>query len=128
MPVDPVAADPSAVAWTCPFCGLLFDDFALAPDEGQARLVGRDRPPARAELQALAPPADHPASAFVDGVETPRDAALDAAAARLASWREPLFGGLGTDVAGARALYRLALRTGAICDHADGTALMHGLR
>ena len=29
---------------------------------------------------------------------------------------------------GARALYRLAERSGAICDHADGAAMMHGLR
>ena len=42
--------------------------------------------------------------------------------------RQPLFGGLGTDVAGARALYRLACETGAICDAAHGRALMHGLR
>ena len=39
-----------------------------------------------------------------------------------------MFGGLGTDVAGARALYRLACETGAICDAAAGRALMHGLR
>jgi formylmethanofuran dehydrogenase subunit B len=128
MSVDPVAADPSAVAWTCPFCSLLCDGFALAADGPQARLVGSDCPRARAALQAHAQPADHAASAFVDGVDTSRDHALDAAAAHLAAWRQPLFGGLGTDVAGARALYRLALRTGAICDHADGGALMHGLR
>ena len=39
-----------------------------------------------------------------------------------------MFGGLGTDVAGARALYRLACATGAICDPAGGAALMHGVR
>jgi formylmethanofuran dehydrogenase subunit B len=56
------------------------------------------------------------------------DEAVAEAARRLATWRQPLFGGLGTDIAGARALYRLAARTGAICDHADGRAMMHGLR
>jgi formylmethanofuran dehydrogenase subunit B len=58
---------------------------------------------------------------------TPEDA-LAVAAQRLAQWRQPLFAGLATDIAGARAVYRLAARTGAICDHADGAALLHGLR
>jgi formylmethanofuran dehydrogenase subunit B len=42
--------------------------------------------------------------------------------------RQPLFGGLGTDVAGARSLYRLACATGAICDAAQGRALTQSLR
>ena len=46
----------------------------------------------------------------------------------LGASRQPLFGGLGTDVAGARALYPLACATGAICDAGAGDALMHGLR
>ena len=55
-------------------------------------------------------------------------AAIDAAARMLVASRQPLFGGLGTDVAGARALYRLACETGAICDPAGGAALMHSVR
>jgi formylmethanofuran dehydrogenase subunit B len=128
MAVVPLVADPSAVAWTCPFCGLLCDEFALAASAGVPRLEGSDCPRARAALEAHARAPGRAASALVDGVDVHRDAALDAAASRLASWRQPLFGGLGTDVAGARALYRLALRTGAICDHVDGAALMTSLR
>ena len=64
----------------------------------------------------------------VDGQATTLDAALAAAAQLLAASRQPLFAGLGTDVAGARALYPLACATGAICDAAGGAALMHGLR
>jgi len=68
------------------------------------------------------------ASALIDGQSASLDAALDAATHRLASWRQPLLAGLATDVAGARAGFRLAARTGAICDHADGASLMPGLR
>jgi formylmethanofuran dehydrogenase subunit B len=77
-----------------------------------------------ARLEAMPPTR----SALVDGQPTTFDAALDAAAHRLASWRQPLMAGLATDVAGARAVFRLAARTGAICDHADGAGLMHGQR
>lgn len=64
----------------------------------------------------------------IDGIACDIDSAIAAAARVLAASRQPLFGGLGTDVAGARALYRLACETGAISDAAQGDALMHGLR
>ncbi len=54
--------------------------------------------------------------------------AVAAAARLLRASHQPLFGGLGTDVAGARALYRLACTTGAICDAAQGRALTQSLR
>jgi formylmethanofuran dehydrogenase subunit B len=127
MSADHLAAESPAVAWTCPFCGLLCDEFALA-DGPQPRLEGSDCPRARAALAAHARPPGTPATAWIDGAPAALDAALDAAAHRLAGWRQPLICGLGTDVAGARAVYRLALRTGAICDAAEGAALMHGLR
>ena len=68
------------------------------------------------------------AQPLIDGVACTPEAAIGAAARRLAASRQPLFGGLGTDVAGARALYPLACRSGAICDPAAGDALFHGLR
>jgi len=112
---------PAAVAWTCPFCALLCDEFELAGE----RLRGSDCPRAHAALAAHGGATGQPS---VDGVPADADAALAEAARRLAAWRQPLFGGLGTDVAGARALVRLAQRTGAVCDHADGASLMHGVR
>ena len=117
----------SAPAWTCPFCSLLCDDFRPTADE-PPRLQGSDCPRALAGLAAHARADASDAQACIDGAPATLDAALAAAASRLAGWRQPLFGGLGTDVAGARALYRLAARTGAICDHAEGDALMHGVR
>lgn len=102
--------------WTCPFCPLLCDDQpATAPDCALARA---------ALTQALAAP-EPPR---VDGVPATLDEALAAAAARLGRSRQPLLGGWGTDVAGARALYRLACATGAISDAAGGEALTQTLR
>jgi formylmethanofuran dehydrogenase subunit B len=114
------------LAWTCPFCSLLCDSFALAGVPEAPVLQGSACPRARAGLAAHAA-RDTPA-AFIDGVTVPAADAQAEAAQRLAQWLQPLFGGLAVDVAGARALFRLAARTGAICDHADGEAQMHGLR
>jgi len=113
-------------AWTCPFCSLLCDGLALAGGPDAFVLNGSDCPRARAGLAEHAPrPEPEP---FIDGAPASEEDALAEAARRLARWRQPLFGGMGTDLAGARALFRLAARTGAVCDHADGEALMHGLR
>jgi formylmethanofuran dehydrogenase subunit B len=113
--------------WTCPFCALLCDTFALDTRGETARLQRSECPRARAALELHVRPSDD-TGATIAGVRATVDEAIAEAAHRLAGWRQPLFGGLGTDIAGARALYRLAARTGAICDHADGRAMMHVLR
>ena len=113
--------------WTCPFCPLLCDEFALDATGAVPALLGSDCPRATAALRRHARPAA-PAQAWVDGRPASRDEAIAEGARRLAGWRQPLFAGLGTDIAGARALYRLAARTGAICDAADGDALMTSVR
>ncbi|SDH38372.1 formylmethanofuran dehydrogenase [Variovorax sp. OV700] len=123
------ATQPANAPWTCPFCPLLCDTFDvdIGPPGTPLKLVGSDCPRARNGLANF----DATASAGqprVDGRDCNLDTALAAAASLLAVSRQPLFGGLGTDVAGARALYALACETGAICDPAQGKALMHGLR
>jgi formylmethanofuran dehydrogenase subunit B len=120
----------TAVApWTCPFCPLLCDGFAVKGDPAGPglSLVGSECGRAHA---ALARFAGMPATASpqMNGQPVPLAQAISTAATWLAASRQPLFGGLGTDVAGARALFRLAGETGAICDPAGGRALMHGLR
>ena len=112
--------------WTCPFCSLLCDGFALERRPDALVLHGSDCPRARAGLAAHAR-REAPA-AFIDGTVAPVEEAIAEAARRLARWRQPLLGGLATDMAGARGLFRLAARTGAIYDHGDGEALMHGVR
>src|SRR5690606_23031789 len=110
---------------TWPACGRLCDGFSVRAGAA-LELIGSDCPRARAGLAAfdglgLVTPS-------VDGASASLDAALDAAADRLAAARLPLFGGLATDVQGMRALYRLANVGGAILDHAHGEAMMPALR
>ena len=123
------ATQPGNAPWTCPFCPLLCDTFGvdIGPPGTPLKLKGSDCPRAHAGLANF----DANASSGqprVDGRDCDLDTAVAAAASLLAASRQPLFGGLGTDVAGARALYALACETGAICDPAQGKALMHGLR
>ncbi|MEP7295108.1 MAG: formylmethanofuran dehydrogenase [Burkholderiales bacterium] len=116
----------AAAPWTCPFCPLLCDSFGVDTMASGWALTGSHCGRAGAALARFgsAVPAAAPQ---IDGVPCDMKAAVAAAARVLAASRQPLFGGLGTDVAGARALYPLASRTGAICDAASGPALWHGL-
>lgn len=116
----------AAAPWTCPFCPLLCDHLGVQADGDALTLVGADCPRAREGLAQAA--VSGPIAPQVAGRDATLDEAVAAAAALLRDARQPLFGGLATDVAGARALYRLACATGAISDHAQGDALMHGLR
>ncbi len=124
------ATQPANAPWTCPFCPLLCDTFGvdIGPPGTPLKLVGSDCPRAARNGLAHFDAAASAGQPQVDGRDCDLDTALAAAASLLAASRQPLFGGLGTDVAGARALYALACETGAICDPAQGKALMHGLR
>jgi formylmethanofuran dehydrogenase subunit B len=126
--MNPSSALGSSVpaVWTCPFCPLLCDHLALARGEhGRPQLVGSECAVAAA---GLAECGDGQAQPRVDGQPVTLDQAIAQAGARLSTSRQPLLGGLGTDVAGARALYRLARATGAMADAASGRALTQALR
>lgn len=124
---QPDTAAPAGNApWTCPFCPLLCDTFSVEVGT-PLKLVGSDCPRARKALANFDASAGA-AQPRVDGRDSDLGTAISKAASLLTASRQPLFGGLGTDVAGARALYALACETGAICDPAQGQALMHGLR
>ncbi len=127
-PSQTPSAAATPAAWTCPFCPLLCDGFSVEQQPGQPlRLRGSDCPRAQAGLATFTAGASS-ARARVDGREASLDEAVAVAARLLAASRQPLAGGLATDVAGARALYRLACASGAICDAASGEALTQGLR
>ena len=117
----------AAAPWTCPFCPLLCDGFSVEADRTGWALTGSDCARARSGLARFGSTAAPAAQPQIDGVDCDLQAAIAAAGRLLGASRQPLFGGLGTDVAGARALYPLACRTGAICDPASGAALLHGL-
>jgi formylmethanofuran dehydrogenase subunit B len=115
-----------ASPWTCPFCSLLCDGYRVEL-AGELRLQGTDCPRAQAGLSHFgAAPTSTPPR--IRGEVADEASAIATAAQWLRRSRLPLFGGLATDVAGARALYRLAAQCGAISDHAAGRSLFHGLR
>jgi formylmethanofuran dehydrogenase subunit B len=128
-PLQAASAGAATARWTCPFCPLLCDRLQVRPgaDGRSLDLAGGDCARARAGLAQFGVAADA-AQPCVDGHAATASEAVSAAAALLSRSRQPLFGGLGTDVAGARALYRLACASGAICDAAQGAALAQGLR
>lgn len=106
--------------WTCPFCPLRCDHLGVRTADGRLALEGGTCSRARSALQALDAPGA--ALASIDGTPCSLEAALEAAARVLAGSRQPLFAGMATDVAGARALYPLACAIGGICD-GDASAL-----
>lgn len=109
--------------WTCPFCSLLCDSFAVdVSATGHVRLRGSDCPRAQAGLSQFHAQVSR-AVPTLRGTPIDLDGAVTTAAQWLAASHLPLLGGLATDVAGARALYHLAARLNAICDHAHGEAL-----
>jgi formylmethanofuran dehydrogenase subunit B len=65
--------------------------------------------------------------AWIAGTPATLDDAIAQAAALLAASRQTLIGGLGTDVAGARAAIGLAARTGAVVDHMHAQPVLRDL-
>ncbi|MDZ7736047.1 MAG: hypothetical protein U5P41_08035 [Gammaproteobacteria bacterium] len=64
----------------------------------------------------------------IKGKPASLDAAIDAAAGILGQSQQPLFAGLGTDVAGMRAAVALAEATRGVMDHMHGQALSNNYR
>ena len=73
-----------AAPWTCPFCALLCDGFAVDVEAPIWTLSGSDCPRARAGLARCGPGAPA-AQASVDGVACDTAAAVAAAAQRFAA-------------------------------------------
>lgn len=118
--------DTDTAPWTCPFCALLCDDLAVRanPDGDTLEVVGTGCVRAHSAIRSF-PATPKSATPSVDGQPATFDAAVEAAVRLLAASRQPLFSGLGADVAGARALYPLACETHAICHPEGGRALVH---
>lgn len=108
----------------CPFCSLGCDDLEVEVTGRTARLVG----PGCAAAAAGFGRAVGDASPSVVGAPASLADAVGRAAELLDGSRLPLFAGLGTDVAGMRAVLALAERTGGIVDHAGSRGLLANVR
>jgi formylmethanofuran dehydrogenase subunit B len=118
VPVPAITRD-----WICPFCSLLCDDLKVGShSDGTLSVADTDCSRLSAALAQYGA-ADAQCRSMVDGNDVELDAALARATQILATSRRALFGGLATDVAGARALYTLAAACGAILDHLHGDTL-----
>lgn len=99
---------------TSPFCGTLPDDLAVERTDSGLKVVGNGDVKSVAGFERKLPSS----SPQVGGKDVSLDAAVKQAAKLLGNARQPLFGGLATDVEGMRAVLALADRTGGIVDHA----------
>lgn len=98
----------------CPFCGIVCDDLEISRSGAGLKVARNGCSKAIAGFER----AVAGASPKIAGKPASLDDAIAAAAARLRSSRMPVFGGLGTDVQGMRAVMSVADRTGAVVDHA----------
>lgn len=109
----------------CPFCSLACDDLVVEAAGPALRLAGPPCPIAEREFAAV--PAT-PAAPTIEGEPVSLEAAVERAALILTRARLPLYGGLGTDVAGTREVLALAERTGGVVDHAGSDGLLANIR
>lgn len=98
----------------CPFCGIVCDDLEIAPTDKGLKVL---RNGCAKSIAAFERPLVEP-SPQVDGKDVPLDEAIAVAAQLIKESRLPIFGGLGTDVDGMRAIMSVAEKGGGIVDHA----------
>lgn len=110
---------------TCPFCGLLCDDLIVRSKNGRLRVLENGCPISIPAFESLDP--DPNASPRVDGKPASFDDAVMRAAMILREARQPLIGGLATDLSGMRAIMALADRCGAAVDHMNSAANFRNL-
>lgn len=99
----------------CPFCGLVCDDLEMARDESGLKVTKNGCAKAVAGFERKV---DGAAKPQVDGRDVDLATAIKAAADLIRKSTLPLYGGLGTDIDGARAVMALADKSGGVVDHA----------
>lgn len=110
---------------TCPFCGMACDDLEIGPSaDGSLKVLknGCSRSVAGFERPLVEP------SPQVDGKNVSLEEAVAAAAKLIRASKLPIFGGLGTDVDGMRALMALAECGGGVVDHAMSPSAYRNIR
>jgi formylmethanofuran dehydrogenase subunit B len=98
----------------CPFCGLVCDDLELARDESGLKVTKNGCEKAIAGFERKV----DDAKPQIEGRDVDFETALRAATDLIRGSTLPLYGGLGTDVDGIRAVMALADKTGGVVDHA----------
>jgi formylmethanofuran dehydrogenase subunit B len=108
----------------CPFCGLVCDDLGIEVAPQRIALRRGACPISKPAFERPVPPA---AEARRAGKACTPAEAIATAAGLLRDSRQPLFGGLGTDIDGMRAVLDLADRCGGVVDHAGSAGLFRDL-
>ena len=98
---------------TCPFCGLLCDDIEIARTGSTIKVVKNGCPRSSAGFERVLPVAQPQ----IGGRDVDLKEAIAATAAAIKNAKLPLFGGMASDVDGARAILSLADRAGGVVDH-----------
>ena len=98
----------------CPFCGILCDDLTVQRSSAGLKVTQNGCEKAKAGFERTF----GPVNPQIGGRDVPLAEAVSAAAALIAKSRLPIFGGLGTDVEGMRAVMSIADRAGGVVDHA----------
>jgi len=111
----------------CPFCGLCCDDLIIKSEPQLLTVEANGCPLSERGFSQAADTGDSNRQPRVQGQSCTLNEAVAHAADLLRNARLPLFGGLGTDVAGARAALRLADRTGAVLDHMNSAFMLRNL-
>ncbi len=111
----------------CPFCGLCCDDLTIESGPGQLTVQANGCPLSEQGFGQAADSGDTSHQPRIQGHACSLNEAVAHAANLLRHARLPLFGGLGTDVAGARATLRLADRAGAVLDHMNSALMLRNL-
>jgi formylmethanofuran dehydrogenase subunit B len=104
---------------SCPFCGLVCDDLVVADGGGRLKVRANGCGMAAGAFERVIPAAAQPR---IGGRPGTLAEAVGEAARLLHDARQPLLAGLATDVAGARAVGRLADRCGGVLDHMNSPA------
>jgi len=98
----------------CPFCGLVCDDLEIVRDESGLHVTKNGCEKAIAGFERKV----DGAKPQVDGRDVDLETAIRAATELIRKSALPLYGGLGTDVDGIRAVMALADKSGGVVDHA----------
>lgn len=107
-----------------PFCGILCDDLAISRDAGGLKVRKNGCEKAKAGFErALAA-----TSAQINGKPVSLADAIAEAAKLVKAAKLPIFGGLGTDVDGMRAVMAIADQAGGVVDHALSDAQYRNFR